>query len=404
MRLIVFLRDQITKKEREEGMKINRMVPCFTALVFALAESSASAALTQNYTKTAGSYNWSDTTIWSLGTLPTAANSAQIRKGTILNGDTDATVGEIRIFESSTFSAGKDITVNGGVGENSYTLVGVATTGTLNVVTGGSLTGPRVYYGYTGRGYGTISGGTLTAPDLYIANGATTVADVTQTGGNVIAKNSVHLNYTAGANGIYHLQDGTLTTGVLAFRNKSGAINAFDWTGGTLKTASINYLTENNPAFNQSAGILDPTKFNGDGSVNEISTLNFNASVGAASYTLSGTGQLKMQLAGTSAGISYDQLLVEGGFTAGGTLDVTLINGFNVTQGDSFNIIDAATFAGQFSQVNLPTLTGGLGWNTDQLATAGILEVVAIPEPTTLGLFLISGIGTLFCRRRLRNT
>ena len=365
-------------------MKKNTMVACFTALVIALTTgSSASAALTTDYTKTAGNYSWSNTNIWFLGTLPTVTNSAQIRKVTILAGDTVATVGEMRIFESAILNVQTNIVVNDGAG-NGTVMVGYGSVGTLNVTNYGSFTANRLYYGNTANATGNISGGSVKASDIYIAYNAGVTTTVTQTGGNVIATNSVHLNYTAGANGVYHLQAGTLTTATLAFRNQSGSINPFDWTGGTLKASTINYSTASNPVFSQTSGILDPAKINADGSVNEISTLYVHTSLGAASYTLSGAGHLQMQLAGTATN-TYDRLLVEGTFTAGGTLDVTLAAGFdvtNLTAGTTFDIIDAAKFSttNYFSQVNLPALPSGLSWNTDALTTDGTLTVVGPPS------------------------
>jgi hypothetical protein len=391
--------NQEKTKERKTGMK--NITLYLTASVIILTGSSVSAALTTDYTKTAGAYNWSNTNIWSLGILPEGTNySAQIRKGTTLTGDVDANVGEIRIFEASTLTSTKDITVNAGDGTGQV-LVGYNTTGTLNVASG-TLNALRTYYGQNNKGYGTISGGTLVSPDLFVGYGNTSIADVTQSGGQVRAKNGVFLNYNVGANGVYHFQSGTLTTASLEFRSQNGSTNPFDWTGGTLKATAIAYTTNVTGSlltFNQAAGILDPTKFNGDGSVNEISVLTVSAGgTNAANYALSAAGVLQMQLAGTDTN-SYDKLVVEGSFTAGGTLSVSLTNGFSVTLGDTFNIIDANSFSGSFSNIYLPTLSGGLGWDTANLMSTGTITV--IPEPASVGLFVVSGVGILILRRRL---
>jgi T5SS/PEP-CTERM-associated repeat protein len=96
-------------------------------------------------------------------------------------------------------------------------------------------------------------------------------------------------------------------------------------------------------------------------------------------------GTLQIELGGTEPGTDYDQLLVTGtiGLTDefmqvghGGTLDVSLINGFTPHESDSFNILDFASLSGTFATVNLPALTGSLQWDTSQLYISGVLSVV----------------------------
>jgi hypothetical protein len=53
-----------------------------------------------------------------------------------------------------------------------------------------------------------------------------------------------------------------------------------------------------------------------------------------------------------------------------------LINGFNPTAGNSFDILDWGTLAGTFSSLQLPVLGGTLVWNTSQLYTLGVISVV----------------------------
>lgn len=355
---------------------------CSATLIIALTGSSASAALAPNYTKTAGKQNWSDGAIWSTLALPSQSNTVQIRKGALITVDTNAVAGEIRVFENSTLilNGSANVVVDDGAGGNNPVMIGYLTEGVLNV-NGGSLKSSRLYLGYNATGSGIISGGIIECPFIYIGYTATGSANVTQTGGQVLTKSSLNINYTSGANGIYNLQGGTLTAGSLIFRTKNDATHSpFNWTGGTLKTADISYMdtwAEPNPVFNQTAGILDPTMINPDGSISEIAALRIRTTgTGDASYTLSGAGHLQMQLNGTSQG-DYDQLWVEGTFTAGGTLDVALATGFKPKLGDRFTLIKAATINGIFSQVNLPALENGLDWNSDNLLTNGTLTVCA---------------------------
>ena len=70
-------------------------------------------------------------------------------------------------------------------------------------------------------------------------------------------------------------------------------------------------------------------------------------------FTLSAGAFLDIEIGGTTAGTQYDQLIVTGTVTLGGTLTSRLINGFNPATGATFTIIDndgtdavTGTFAG----------------------------------------------------------
>lgn len=121
--------------------------------------------------------------------------------------------------------------------------------------------------------------------------------------------------------------------------------------------------------------------------------------------TLLSTSQLVMELGGMVEGVSYDSIDVTGAITLAGALNVVLVNGFSPVSGASFNLIDAASFGGNFASVNLPALPGGLTWNTAALATAGLLSVSgsAIPEPSTYAAILGAvALGLAWWRRRGR--
>ena len=88
-----------------------------------------------------------------------------------------------------------------------------------------------------------------------------------------------------------------------------------------------------------------------------------------------------MEIDGTS--VTSDQVTVSGALNQGGTLNVTLTGAVSV--GNSFTLFTAGTFAGQFAATNLPTLTGGLAWDTSNLGS-GILAVVVSSGPPTLNV------------------
>ena len=89
---------------------------------------------------------------------------------------------------------------------------------------------------------------------------------------------------------------------------------------------------------------------------------------------LGAISRLAIELGGTTIGSQYDSIAVVGDLSLAGALDVSLINGFTPSAGQSFNILDWGSLAGAFSSINLPTLSG-LVWNTSQLYTTGELSV-----------------------------
>ncbi len=100
--------------------------------------------------------------------------------------------------------------------------------------------------------------------------------------------------------------------------------------------------------------------------------------------TLSGSSTLLVEFSGSGSGM-YDQLDVQGTFTAGGALSLMLIDGFTPLYGASFTIFNGTTPGYDLGSFDILTnLGGGLSWDTSDLASAGIVTVV--PEPSTYAL------------------
>jgi len=82
----------------------------------------------------------------------------------------------------------------------------------------------------------------------------------------------------------------------------------------------------------------------------------------------------------------------------GSSRSVSLINSFAPEMGDEFDIMDFSSITGQFTTYNLPTLGGGLSWDTSGLYTNGTISVA--PEPTTLALLALGSLALLSRRRK----
>ncbi len=155
----------------------------------------------------------------------------------------------------------------------------------------------------------------------------------------------------------------------------------------------------------QNSGLLGGSgALGGDVIVQSGGTLSPGNSPGlltvAGDLTLESGATLIMEFSGTGAGL-YDQLDVQGIFTAGGTLNLMLISGFTPVQGASFTLFNGSVPGYESGSFSLTTnLSGGLYWNTSALASTGVVSVV--PEPSTWALVALSASALLWLRPRPR--
>jgi hypothetical protein len=88
---------------------------------------------------------------------------------------------------------------------------------------------------------------------------------------------------------------------------------------------------------------------------------------------------LDIELGGLVGGDAYDRLSVAGQLAVGGTLQVTLIDGFTPQVGVSFDILDFGSLVGGgFSAVDLPELLGRKAWDESDLYTSGVISVIGM--------------------------
>ena len=80
---------------------------------------------------------------------------------------------------------------------------------------------------------------------------------------------------------------------------------------------------------------------------------------------------LHIELSDSTSGPS----LITDSLELGGTLEISLADGFIPELGNSFDILDFNTVSGSFSEMNLPVLEGGLEWDTSQLLVDGTLYI-----------------------------
>ena len=312
--------------------------------------------------------------------------------------------------------------LNGGVASttgNSHLGITAGATGDVNVSGAGSTLNIAVLLNIGGdsagaRGTGSVriaDGGTVnvgSATNLYstgtldLVNATTFTGDINafggliRTAGDTTLANAVHLN----AGGVIvetNNQDGSAVF--------SGNI---DGPGGLTKRTFFGLTGKGTLTLTAANTYTGATTVNGgtllvDGSITSATTVNTGATLGGSgtiagnvtnnggivapgnspgtlqitgNYTQNAQGTLKIELESPE---KFDRLAVTGNMALGGTLEISLINGFTPTTDQTFDILSWGSLAGAFSSVILPSVDG-LAWDTSQLSM-GMLSVAATGLP-----------------------
>lgn len=140
------------------------------------------------------------------------------------------------------------------------------------------------------------------------------------------------------------------------------------------------------------------------GNVNNAGTLLPGNSAGGflVQGNLHNTGTLELEIAGLN---SFDEVNLTGLFTAGGTIKIALLGGYQPSLGDRFDLLDFNSFldAGYAFDFSNANLQNGLAWDTSAFADTGALQVIPVPEPTTIGccIFVLGSFIWYVKQRRL---
>ena len=149
---------------------------------------------------------------------------------------------------------------------------------------------------------------------------------------------------------------------------------------GTLSSGTI--VVSNSGTLNTNNGLstFGDTTINSGGVLDDAT--NFIHTSRFSSLTLNSGATLRMELSGTG---QYDRLTVDNQMTQGGQLKVVLLNGYSPVAGDTFTLftVTSGSMSGSFNSTDLPSLSGGLSWNTSQLAS-GTLSVNFVSSPPVI--------------------
>lgn len=164
---------------------------------------------------------------------------------------------------------------------------------------------------------------------------------------------SVIIGADPAATAVVNLSGGRL----IAKSITKGPGGTFDFTGGVLSADTVEFNLVNE------GGTIAPG--NSPGITRVLGDLIINS------------GSLAIELGGANAG-EFDQLVVDGAATLGGSLDVSLLEGFEPSLGQSFQFVTTnGGIFNDFDSVNLPALFGGNFLRLVYGETLVALEVVA---------------------------
>lgn len=310
-------------------------------------------------------------------------------------------------------------------GANEIVSIGQTATSVLTLDKAGSgtwaLTGDSTYTGGTTVSNGTLqlgNGGTagnVGSGNIAISSGATLrtnrsntveITNVITGSGNVVVANSGAGVTKLSSNANTYSGGTTVSSGTLMVTNTSGSATG---TGA---------VTVMNGATLAGSGRIAPAA---DTSIMVCGTLAVGESASSASLlstSTSGAGALVLDggstlafhlLSGYGLGDNTSSPARADLLSVGGTLQINpgaifRVNAASFTgyaSGDQWKLIDWSTLggtaSGTFTTFDLPTLDGGLIWNTSMLYTLGTISIV--PEPSRAGLILL-GLAAAVLRRR----
>ncbi len=214
--------------------------------------------------------------------------------------------------------------------------VNFSNTGTLTVASGSTMS----FHDSTSSFSNLVSG----TNGYTLSGGTYQVTGTLQIPGDIY-ENSANITLT-GASALIEDESGTNSLSMLTVNSSTGTLTLAS--GQNLATTA-NFT--NSGVLNLSPGTLSVT----------------------GSFTQSGT--IGESIGGATAGTQYGQVKASGTVTAGGTLNITLTNGYIPAIGAAFTILSGSTVSGQFSKVNGTTINGTEHFLVEYSSNAVSLEV-----------------------------
>lgn len=270
---------------------------------------------------------------WNLSNALYVGDDAEGRLNITAGGKIQSLAGFVGL--SDTAVGNVSVSGAGSQWNNSTSLViGFDGSGTLNVTGGGSVSSIDGVLGSSNgsNGTATLTGGNWTMSGRLSVGGqegsffccGQGTLDIQPAGTVNVAQGVLLL-----PDGLVRLRGGTLDTSAFSFQGGG----QFDWTSGTLHVGTFNGSLTNE------SGVLAPGHSAGQTTI-------------AGNYTQSPGAVLQIEIGGPLAVSQFDFVNVMGNALIGGELELTLINGFIPTAGQTFAILIADSVAGTFDNAD----------------------------------------------------
>ncbi|MCA9061949.1 MAG: hypothetical protein KDA96_02790 [Planctomycetaceae bacterium] len=349
--LIVFGSDTstMTLQEATSGVRTMMISDGAVSLTVQFSGVTAFQASALRYSRVNGSLN-----IGSTGMLIQSTTFFALGDSTTIDG------GALTVSSGVALGAGKSVFASGSISAAYSGAEGsqIFATGDLTIGNAFSVGG------FVSRGelYTDVNTVTLEDYNQAVLGTMTVLGDGYSTNGTVIAANGAIIDFGNNVVGRGTLSTPNDITKVLLV---NGAIQG---------ESPSNPITL--PGYVKGVGTLDNVNLTGTYSPGLSPVV---AWVGTVQYDAS--SRTILEIGGTSTG-SFDQVNHSGTASLGGTLQLSLINGFVPDIGDSFSLMTAATIDGDFNALDLPPLPDAKVWVIDVSTTEVTATVVLGPPPT----------------------
>ncbi len=286
-------------------------------------------------------YGYVNPTFNNAGTLEMTASSGTATLAFSLSNTGTVQVESGTLDESGTFSNFSGTTLTGGTyfvsgaGQFEFAGANIVTNAASIVLDGTSSEIINTSSGNALAGFATnAAGGQFTVQDsgsFTTAGALTNAGDITVSGGSTLTISGA-LTESGGSTILAH---GTLTSTTGTVTLTDGLLSGT----GTVKGNVSNTGVSISPGASGSAGTL---------------TIQ-------GTYTQGAGGSLNVALGGTGAGVGYDQLVVTGSASLGGTINISTINGYVPPVGSAFQVLTFASKTGDFQTYNGLFISGKVG-------------------------------------------